>query len=442
MTSLTVTNHIETLLSIDCPILLIESPDNTQQQEIAALGCHTESKWKVVLMRTNEILEVRVSLNYKKPCDCEDCEGSSTYPAAYNAIYIVPHHDHTISSTVYDSAKQIQDGSVLEASIEVDRVLHKDKFLFDIVLTTRAELSRKPVEPSKLIEPPKSDTTASINQEVMRTLLKDTHSVDLCFVFSSDKSYSNVGLWAHRSILSRYEPLADLIRKSTASALRRGQVASTDSSTDDNHISDAGLHFAGEDDSSTLTNDNHEVGGDGSVLTILVEKFSLATLCVLLRFIYTGEINLSADTNQHTISMTESSLILKTIAGKTRECVRWNPLDVDSPWKFKDVTWDELLLATGFYGVTELQARCEDAVIAGLDATNAVEVLFSVGCHFEKVKNAAMDFIVEKMASMVLGDKEPFASYKDHPNAYDFLMDLMRRRVAKEPTTTEAAVVD
>ncbi|KAG0289636.1 hypothetical protein BGZ98_003765 [Dissophora globulifera] len=143
----------------------------------------------------------------------------------------------------------------------------------------------------------------------------------------------------------------------------------------------------------------------------------------------------------HAISMTESSLILKTIAGKTREYVRWNPLDVDSPWKFKDVTWNELLLAASFYGLTELQARCEDAMIAGLDATNAVEVLFSAGCHFEKIKNAAMDLIVGKMASMVLGDKEPFASYKDHPDAYDFLMELMRRRVAKESITTDAAAV-
>ncbi|KAG0326396.1 hypothetical protein BGZ99_009636 [Dissophora globulifera] len=297
-----------------------------------------------------------------------------------------------------------------------------------------AELSREPVEP------PKPDPTASKNREAMQVLLKDTHSVDLCFTFSSDKSYSNAGLWAHRSILSRYKPLADLIQKSTSSALRYGQTRSKASSVGDNHISYADLCSAGEHDSSTQTDDIQErASGDSSVLTIVVEKFSLATFCVLLRFVYTGEINLSADTNMHAISSTESSLVLKTIAGKTREYIRWNPLDVDSPWKFKDVTWGELLLAASFYGVTELQTQCEDALITGLDATNAVEVLFSIGCNFDKVKNAAMDFIVDKMASMVLGDKEPFASYKDHPDAFGFLVELMRRRVAKELTTADAA---
>ncbi|KAG0289637.1 hypothetical protein BGZ98_003766 [Dissophora globulifera] len=322
----------------------------------------------------------------------------------------------------------------MESSINVDNVSHSNRFLFDIVLTTRTVLSRKPVEP------PKPDPTASKNREIMQILLKDTHSVDLCFVFNSDKSYSNVGLWAHRSILSRYKPLADLIRKSTSSVVRRrDQVASTASNTVDNKTSDADLSFSSEDDSSTPTNNvREEANGDSSVLMILVEKFSLATLCVLLRFIYTGEIDLSADTNQHAISSTESSLVLQEIAGKTHEYVRWNPLDVDSPWKFKDVTWEELLMAASFYGVTDLQARCEAAVIAGLDATNAVEVLFSVGCRFEKVKNAAMEFIVEKMASMILGDKEPFALYKDHPDAFGFLVELMRRRVAKELTTAEA----
>ncbi|KAG0289638.1 hypothetical protein BGZ98_003767, partial [Dissophora globulifera] len=158
----------------------------------------------------------------------------------------------------------------MSRSIDVDKVLHDDKFLTDIVLTTRAELSRKPVETPKPVkslkpvEPPKPvdslkpDTTASMHQEIMRILLKDTHSVDLCFVFSSDKSYSNVGLWAHRSILSRYKPLADLIRESTASALRRGQVASTASSTDDSQTSNADLSSAGEDDSSMLTDNIKE----------------------------------------------------------------------------------------------------------------------------------------------------------------------------------------
>ncbi|KAF8917740.1 hypothetical protein BGZ58_005027, partial [Dissophora ornata] len=168
-----------------------------------------------------------------------------------------------------------------------------------------------------------------------------------------------------------------------------------------------------------------------SIITIPVENFSLATFCVMLRYIYTGEIDLSADTALHAISTTESTLVLQNITSRSREFVRWNPLDMDSPWKFKDVTWEELLLASHAYGVTDLQACCEEAVISAMNASNAVKRLFDLGSHFEAVQESALAFIVNNMDAMLDSSKGPFAPYKNHPDFYEYAIELMRRKTAR-----------
>jgi hypothetical protein len=44
-------------------------------------------------------------------------------------------------------------------------------------------------------------------------LMRDIYSVDVCFVFPSDTAYANIGLWAHRSILSSHKSFANIIAK-------------------------------------------------------------------------------------------------------------------------------------------------------------------------------------------------------------------------------------
>ncbi|KAG0303199.1 hypothetical protein BGZ98_006901 [Dissophora globulifera] len=296
---------------------------------------------------------------------------------------------------------------MLLGSVNIDKVLYNGRYVFDIILTISAELSRKRIEPLKPVEVPKPSKTAIRNSEFMQALLKDPYSVDIRFVFNTDESCSSVGLWAHRSLLSRYKPFADLIRDASSESVAPASSCK---------------------DSQSVINTE--------MVTIPLSDISPGTLCVLLRYIYTGEINRTVDTSLHAISMTESALVMKGISGRPARFVRWSPMDKDSPWRLKDVTWEELLRASGRFGVLDLQQHCEDAVIASMDTSNAVEVLFTIGSTFDKVRDAAMDFIVDKMGSVVLKDKKPFAAYKNHPDAFEFLVELLARRAPV------AAVID
>ncbi|KAI8602287.1 hypothetical protein EDD21DRAFT_372269 [Dissophora ornata] len=251
--------------------------------------------------------------------------------------------------------------------------------------------------------------------DVMQVLLKDIYSVDVCFVFGYDKTYSNAGLWAHRSILSRYKTFEKVILEASYPA----SCAITDEPSTSSTPTANG--------SAT----SQETLYSASIIIVPVEKFSLATFCVMLRYIYTGEIDLSADTALHAISTTESTLVLQNITSRSREFVRWNPLDMDSPWKFKDVTWEELLLASHAYGVTDLQACCEEAVISAVNASNAVKRLFDLGPYFEAVRESTLVFIVKNMDAMLDSSEGPFAPYKNHPDFYEYAIELMRRKTAR-----------
>lgn len=75
-------------------------------------------------------------------------------------------------------------------------MIRDGKYDFETVFCTGDGLFRKPTTPS----PPK-------NMDIIPLLLKDVNSVDVCFTFTSDTVYSNVGLWAHRIVLARQRSL-------------------------------------------------------------------------------------------------------------------------------------------------------------------------------------------------------------------------------------------
>ncbi|KAG0347276.1 hypothetical protein BGZ54_004951, partial [Gamsiella multidivaricata] len=137
----------------------------------------------------------------------------------------------------------------------------------------------------------------------------------------------------------------------------------------------------------------------------------------------------SADASKHAICTSESQLVSQTLRGAKpqQESIRWSPLESESPWKFKDVTWEELLVAADYYGVTDLRTRCEQAVIDEINQSNALQTLFTIGCSFEKVKESALDYLVENMATLVVdGGSDPFEPYETHPKCHSFMLELMR----------------
>ncbi|KAF9365342.1 hypothetical protein BGX34_010382 [Mortierella sp. NVP85] len=271
------------------------------------------------------------------------------------------------------------------------------------------------------------NSSGSSPRDMLLSLLKDVHSVDTCFVFTSDKTYPKVGLWAHRAILSRHKVFEKLILEATNGLKTTNGLESTKTNpTDDVEQGDA------KKPSTSSPSAKDETSGMSSILTIQVDKFTLATMCSVLYFIYAGEVQLSIVPSQFAISKAESALVLYDTQGKTRESVRWDPLSADSAWKLKDVTWQELGLAAEFYGLGELGTLCEKEVSEMLNESNAIDILFNVGCHAAKVKKQAVDYIAEHMGSLFVGDGNPFEAFRDHPACHDMLVEVLRVKATKK----------
>ena len=300
----------------------------------------------------------------------------------------------------------------------MSEVLLNDQYQFDVVMSIKKDLSYRTTPKSIL-------STISTGREILLSFLKDVHSVDVCFIFTSDQSYPNVGLWAHRVMLSRIKAFKELIQKATEA------IETTKESQTTKVVSPERDQDEADDPGQPTVREEEETSGEPSILTIPIDKFSLATMCSVLYYIYSGEVQLSNFPNLFAISKAESSLALYNSQGRTRESVRWNRLSTDTDWKLKDVTWIELGFAAEFFELGELETLCEKEVDKMLNESNAIDILFNVGCQSEKVKKQAMNFIVGHMESLFAGKNNPFEHFRDHPGCHDMLVEVIQAKFAK-----------
>ncbi|KAG0350656.1 hypothetical protein BGZ54_003694 [Gamsiella multidivaricata] len=428
MATIKLSKTLEVSICVESPVLATAAPNNTAGVT-STVSLTDGTYWTVTLTRNGDILTVSVSWNRK---DLSVADSNM-----YRSLSIIPRVRPSDFTTAAISAVSLQGGSAVQGTIDVETVSSNEKYLFDIVLSTGEQPLRKPV---KLF-----GSEARI-RDTMKILLKDSHSVDVCFIFDAgkEKTNANVGLWAHSAILSRYKVFAQKIQEASniIPANAGTEVDSgADTATEDAHeggnndedVVDLGTISTGTSQAPSMPSPR---GNNGpALLSIPVEKFSLATFCVLLWHIYTGELKLSIDVNQYAICTIESKLLgseppktKKQQQAKRRyyqDSVRWNPLDPKSPWKFRDVTWAELLVAADYFGITDLRPHCEQAVVSAIDTSNVLETLFTVGCNFEKVRKAAVDFMVKNMSTLVQEGKDPFAPYKNHPDCHDIMFEMM-----------------
>ncbi|KAK3817010.1 MAG: hypothetical protein J3R72DRAFT_427383 [Linnemannia gamsii] len=97
---------------------------------------------------------------------------------------------------------------------------------FDVVFSTADTMAPKPHYPT-------IPSTPSIkNQDILPRLLKDPHSVDVCFLFPNDKKYPNHGLWAHRLVLERNKVFAKMLKDASRQATAVATVAAAPTKAD------------------------------------------------------------------------------------------------------------------------------------------------------------------------------------------------------------------
>ncbi|KAF9899720.1 hypothetical protein EC991_008427 [Linnemannia zychae] len=241
-----------------------------------------------------------------------------------------------------------------------------DRYEFDVVFSTGPENLRasQGTIPAAIPKPKPVPAPSLMSKEkdLISSLLKDPSSVDVCFIFSSDKTCSNIGLWAHRFVLSRHESLFKMIQE-TSTIQSLGNIALAEKISTDDADSDTESTSNRSIDTvvtNTAVARGPMVGAASKGLVIKVDSVSLSTFCVMLYYIYTGDINRSVDPDRFVLSdSNKASLVWRDSTGKIEDSIDWRPLDNDSPWRLKDVTWKELRNAAVHFGLKDLQALSE-----------------------------------------------------------------------------------
>ncbi|KAF9124878.1 hypothetical protein BGW39_007837 [Mortierella sp. 14UC] len=129
----------------------------------------------------------------------------------YSSMTFIPKKDPRNYVTFPIAENALLDGKPIKASIELNKVsTDAYAYEFDIVLSTASSVARTPQAlPSK-------------NHDILPQFLKDPHSVDVCFLFPNDHKAADVGVWAHRVVLSQSKVFAkmidDAIQKATAAS--------------------------------------------------------------------------------------------------------------------------------------------------------------------------------------------------------------------------------
>ncbi|KAG0376434.1 hypothetical protein BGX24_007760 [Mortierella sp. AD032] len=242
--------------------------------------------------------------------------------------------------------------------ILADNVTVGDKYDFDVVLSTDQEVLRTSAVPTPVPKPaPATKTVTEKEKSLISSLLKDPTSVDICFTFASDKTCSNIGLWAHRFVLSRHESFVKLIKDATTVQSLGGMALAEkapegDVDSDAESISNRSINTVV---TTTALSRGPMVGTASKELVIRID--------MMLYYMYTGEIDRTVEPSRFVLSDTnKASLVWRDSTGKVEDSVDWRPLDQDSPWRLKDVTWNELKDAAVHFGLEELQDIAEDAL--------------------------------------------------------------------------------
>ncbi|KAF9899721.1 hypothetical protein EC991_008428 [Linnemannia zychae] len=314
--------------------------------------------WKVTLTRTDEG-DLRIGVNWNR------AQGQPFI--SFYTMRIIPRSNcfRVVSTIKLDWKDTVPSTAAIHSAqtvIPANSVLEGDQYNFTMVFSTEFDLLR-----SFLKQPPPptpvstaASTTVSREKRLISLLLQDPNSVDVCFTFPFDKSNANIGLWAHSLLLSQHESFAELIQNVKTIQSLRGIF-----------VSEKQFDAAGKGDGTADSDSVHStdtatgVGRTSSTstasrapLVIAVDTVSLATFCAMLYYIYTGDVDLSVDTNRFVLSDTsKTTLVWRDSVGKVENSIDWHPLGQDSPWRLKDITWKELMDAAAQYGLKDLQGH-------------------------------------------------------------------------------------
>ncbi|KAF9357063.1 hypothetical protein BGX34_009612 [Mortierella sp. NVP85] len=271
-----------------------------------------------------------------------------------------------------------------------------EKYDFDLVLATSEMMPSALLahDHSTISEKKSSDSNnfkdmfPDMFQRMLR-LLKDPGLVNVAFVFNIHSCQRRVALWANSTVLDKYPRLQELFG-----------VA------------------------------------DYNPVTIPIEGISLTTFCVLLKYLYTEDLQLDIDPSEFLIcdvdllpqgaSRTLLSSLSTPVLNKALK--KHNVAQFYATWTVKDkTTWSDLFLAADRFEIADLRKRCLENLLASVDESNAMEILFGVGTYFkEEVREPVMHYISEHLEDIFsIQTNDPFRQFAHHEGCYEVMLELL-----------------
>ncbi|KAG0344402.1 hypothetical protein BG005_001861 [Podila minutissima] len=249
----------------------------------------------------------------------------------------------------------------------------------------------------------------SRNHRTTACLMKNIKTMDVALTFGIYGGARNIALWAHRSVLQQEPGLARLLSK----------------------LKDVEGPSAGSQ-------------ADFGVQSYHVTEYSLEAYCCLVRFLYSGKIEVQVVLNDFAIGSPPSKPF--STACKERIGVEGlfpstatsslDPLVTTTAETFsneRSTTFGELFQLADCYEVQDLREYCRARIIESMDEVNAMSILFGFAYRFEDLKSVVLKFVVDHLDKMYASEKDPFEEYKDHPERSTLLADMLKLKF-KAPT--------
>ncbi|KAF9114090.1 hypothetical protein BGX27_000143 [Mortierella sp. AM989] len=355
----------------------IQGPPVTGSIAIAdTLFDESPFKWTFTLINKQPLLELcmRWTLEDSRP---------EITPKDIKSVTIMPRHTGLpISASIIATSEPEDD---LWVSMDLSSVMAAEGFDFDIILSARDKLINTPSQLNQ---------THPYYHSIMLTFMRDITTTDLVFTFPiADKptpTSSNyercIGLFAHQAVLSKQERFAALLSKLADVTITRN----------------LGLK-------DTLP-----------IKMLAIHNFSLESFCCLIRFLYTGAIELEVNPIQFSIVSTESRQLLPF--DRTKEAIADSGLNLSG---MKKVSWDELFELADCYGISYLREYCRQRILSSMDNEHVIGMLFRLGRLYEDLRQPMLEYIANHFEELFEGGADPFSEHVQHHDSHALLVSAL-----------------
>lgn len=219
--------------------------------------------------------------------------------------------------------------------------------------------------------------------------------MDVALTFGLNGGARNIALWAHRSVLSQQPGLSKLINK-----LRSVEGSLTDSAV------------------ASGIQSHH------------VHEYSLEGYCGLIRFLYTGTVELKVDLDDFAIGFPPNKPF--SIACKERPDIddlflSAASTSTDAVLK-GETSFSELFLLADCYEVGDLRAHCRIQILHSMTVRNSLDILFGFAYRFEDLKDEVLHYVSNNLNTMYGAGEDPFDKYQDHPERHALLAEALKMR--------------